>query len=174
MSLQVVTIENASGSVILNIFQNEKLAKLAIAEYINSVDLTFKKKIVKKDSTEAKRLLFAQDTKEEDKTRIFITSVPFEMPLGKGKKAKKDPNAPKKGLSAFMIFSNEQRASVRAKNPTATFGETGSLIGQAWKKLTDKQRTVYTTKSEADKLRYQSELASFSASTSSQAPQATA
>lgn len=44
-----------------------------------------------------------------------------------GKKApakkKKDPNAPKRGLSSFMYFSNEVRAKLKAENPTATFGD---------------------------------------------------
>jgi hypothetical protein len=38
------------------------------------------------------------------------------------KKAKKDPNAPKRALSAFMLFSQEKRASVKKENPDATFG----------------------------------------------------
>lgn len=33
-----------------------------------------------------------------------------------------DPNAPKRGLSAYMIFANEQRAAVREENPNITFG----------------------------------------------------
>lgn len=34
-----------------------------------------------------------------------------------------DPNAPKRGLSAYMFFANEQRQSVRDDNPDVTFGE---------------------------------------------------
>jgi hypothetical protein len=37
-------------------------------------------------------------------------------------KAKKDPNAPKKGLSAFMIYSKENRARIKEENPEASFG----------------------------------------------------
>ena len=36
-----------------------------------------------------------------------------------------DPNAPKRGLSAYMFFANEQRENVRDENPGITFGETG-------------------------------------------------
>ncbi len=38
------------------------------------------------------------------------------------KGSKKDPNAPKRSLSAFMLFSQEKRATVKAENPDATFG----------------------------------------------------
>ncbi|KAJ3008305.1 hypothetical protein HKX48_008657, partial [Thoreauomyces humboldtii] len=34
---------------------------------------------------------------------------------------KKDPNAPKKALSGFMIFSQENRARIKEENPDATF-----------------------------------------------------
>ena len=33
-----------------------------------------------------------------------------------------DPNAPKRGLSAYMFFANEQRDNVREENPGITFG----------------------------------------------------
>jgi len=34
-----------------------------------------------------------------------------------------DPNAPKRGLSAYMFFANEQRDNVREENPGITFGK---------------------------------------------------
>jgi hypothetical protein len=36
---------------------------------------------------------------------------------GKAVKAKKDKNAPKKGLGAYMFFSQEKRPEVKAANP---------------------------------------------------------
>lgn len=41
----------------------------------------------------------------------------------KGTKAKKDPNAPKRPLSAYMFFSQDQRATVKEDNPDASFGQ---------------------------------------------------
>jgi len=41
----------------------------------------------------------------------------------KGGKKKKDPNAPKKNLSAFNFFSKAMRSEIQKKNPDATFGE---------------------------------------------------
>lgn len=34
-----------------------------------------------------------------------------------------DPNAPKRGLSAYMFFANEQREKVREDNPGIKFGK---------------------------------------------------
>ena len=33
-----------------------------------------------------------------------------------------DPNAPKRGLSAYMFFANDNRESVREENPGISFG----------------------------------------------------
>lgn len=33
-----------------------------------------------------------------------------------------DPNAPKRGLSAYMFFANDNRDKVREENPGITFG----------------------------------------------------
>jgi len=33
-----------------------------------------------------------------------------------------DPNAPKRGLSAYMFFANEQREKVRTDDPSLKFG----------------------------------------------------
>jgi hypothetical protein len=39
------------------------------------------------------------------------------------KGAKKDPNAPKRALSAFMLFSQDKRQKVKEENPDASFGK---------------------------------------------------
>jgi hypothetical protein len=75
----------------------------------------------------------------------------------KGKRAKKDPNAPKRGLSAYMFFANEQRENVRDENPGVSFGQVGKLLGERWKALTEKQRAPYEAKAAADKKRYEDE-----------------
>lgn len=37
-----------------------------------------------------------------------------------------DPNAPKRGLSAYMFFANDARDSVREENPGISFGRSTS------------------------------------------------
>lgn len=39
-----------------------------------------------------------------------------------------DPNAPKRGLSAYMFFANEQRDNVREENPGISFGTSTSSL----------------------------------------------
>ncbi|KAI3397486.1 hypothetical protein diail_10698 [Diaporthe ilicicola] len=83
---------------------------------------------------------------------------------GKGaRRAKKDPNAPKRGLSAYMFFANEQRENVREENPGITFGQVGKLLGERWKALNEKQRAPYEAKAAADKKRYEDEKQAYNA-----------
>lgn len=39
-----------------------------------------------------------------------------------GKRTKKDKTGPKRGLSAYMFFSQEMRPKVKEENPDASFG----------------------------------------------------
>ncbi|ORY97785.1 high mobility group box domain-containing protein [Syncephalastrum racemosum] len=74
-------------------------------------------------------------------------------------RAKKDPNAPKRGLSAYMFFSQEQRTRAQQENPDATFGQIGKILGEMWGKMSDEEKKPYTDKAEADKKRYEAEKA---------------
>ncbi len=64
-----------------------------------------------------------------------------EKPARK-RRRKKDPNAPKKPCSAFFHFSKEMRPKIKQKNPEATFGQLGKLIGEEWAKLNPDQKKV--------------------------------
>jgi len=82
---------------------------------------------------------------------------------GKTEKRKKDPNAPKRGLSAYMFFANDSRDKVREENPGIKFGEVGKMLGERWKELTDKEKKPYEDKAKADKERYETEKAAYQA-----------
>ncbi|BDD56939.1 Non-histone chromosomal protein 6 [Monascus purpureus] len=90
--------------------------------------------------------------KEKTTTRKTKTRV---------EKKKKDPNAPKRGLSAYMFFANEQREKVREENPGISFGQVGKMLGEKWKALSDDERRPYVEKAAADKKRYDEEKKSY-------------
>ena len=50
-----------------------------------------------------------------------------KAPKKKATKKKKDPNAPKGALSAFMYFSKAKRPEIKEDNPEASFGELVSI-----------------------------------------------
>jgi len=72
-----------------------------------------------------------------------------------------DPNAPKRSLSAYMFFANEQRDIVRSENPGIQFGEIGKLLGEKWKALDAEGKAPYESKAEEDKKRYELEKAEY-------------
>lgn len=46
----------------------------------------------------------------------------------KAKRAKKDPNAPKKPMNAYMLYANSVRAQVREENPDMSMAEVVSAV----------------------------------------------
>ena len=57
---------------------------------------------------------------------------------GRKKKAQKDPNAPKKPLSAYMLWLQENRPMIKKKYPGSSLGELGKRAGEMWNAMTDK------------------------------------
>ena len=55
--------------------------------------------------------------------------------LGSLKKTTKDPNAPKRPLSAFFLFSQDERPDIRKKNPSMSVGDISKVIGSRWKEV---------------------------------------
>lgn len=86
-----------------------------------------------------------------------------------GKRQKKDKNAPKKGMTAFMLFSQAHREAVKAANPAATFGEIGKLLGDKWKSASESEKKKFQLEAEKDKARYEAEMKNYKAGDSSAA-----
>ena len=69
----------------------------------------------------------------------------------KAARAKKDPSAPKRAPSAYIIFCTEKRPEVQKKNPEASFGELGKLLGKLWGEMDEKTKAPYAKASAAKK-----------------------
>ena len=76
-------------------------------------------------------------------------------------KAKKDPNAPKKPLTSFMLFSNEVRSRIQKENPSMTFGELGKKIGELFRGLSSADKQKYEDLSKKEKERYKKQMQEF-------------
>lgn len=104
---------------------------------------------------------------EADKARYqeeMQDYVPMEDPDGgKKKKAKKDPNAPKRNMSAYFLYSMFARPQVKEDSPEASFGDIARLISAQFKKLNDKEKKKWEKKAAEDKERYQREMAVYNA-----------
>lgn len=121
-----------------------------------------------KSLSEAERKKY-EDLADAEKQRYKTEMASYEPPDdGDGsdggddkptnKKAKKDPNAPKRAKSAYMFYSNAIRDKMKEKNPDASFAELGKLIGSAWKALGDEEKQKYERMATGDKQRYKNEM----------------
>lgn len=81
----------------------------------------------------------------------------------KRKRTKKDPNAPKRPLSSYMLFCQEERENVKKENPDLKAKEILSELGKRWKGLDDDEKKKYQDRFEEDKKRYDQEKAAYDA-----------
>jgi len=87
-------------------------------------------------------------------------------PSSAQKRRKKDPSAPKAPLNGYLVYFNEERADMRQKNPTMSFGELTKIIAIKWKDLPTEDKQKYINEAELDKERYVKEMADYKKSDS--------
>jgi|UniRef100_A0A914P2H0 structure-specific recognition protein 1 len=75
---------------------------------------------------------------------------------GVAKKAK-DPNAPKRALTAYFIWLQENREAIKKPGMSAT--QVAKAAGALWRELSDKSK--WEKKAEEDKKRYERENAEY-------------
>jgi len=91
------------------------------------------------------------------------------MTDGSGKKGKKkDPNAPKKALTAYNYFVSENRESIKTKMPeSATNAEVFTEVGKSWKALSEAKKNKYSKLSAKDQKRYAKDMEKYNATKTS-------
>lgn len=84
---------------------------------------------------------------------------------GKKKQQKKDKDAPKKGMSAYMLWMNNagRGAAKEALGSGAGIGEIGKWCGAKWKEMDSEARAEWDEKAREDKERYEAEMAAYKA-----------
>lgn len=66
--------------------------------------------------------------------------------LKKYSKTKKDPDAPKRPKSAFILFCDDHREKIKSAENPSSIGELSKLLGEKWKLLSDEEKQVYQKK----------------------------
>jgi len=74
------------------------------------------------------------------------------------------PNVPKNPRTAFLFFSQEERETIREKNPSTKFADYGRILGEMWQQMSTEKRKKYEEKAKHDKQRYQEEVKDYLAS----------
>ena len=94
---------------------------------------------------------------DRDKARFEAEMKHYVPPPGgkvKGRRRKKDPNAPKRALSAFFWFCNDERPAIRDANPGFTVGDVAKELGRRWGEVDEAAKKKYVAMAEKDKERY--------------------
>lgn len=84
-----------------------------------------------------------------------------EMNQYKPQKKKKDPNAPKQPLSAYFIFSTEERLKVKERNPGYTICDVAKELGRRWADMDKPTKDRYQARAEEERQKYDVEMAAY-------------
>ena len=73
----------------------------------------------------------------------------------------RDPNAPKRNLSAYLLYQNQMRETFKSQNPGMTFGQLSKYTSAMYAELNPDEKLVWVQHAEEDKKRYLHELANY-------------
>lgn len=87
---------------------------------------------------------------------------PKSVKAPKGEKKKrakkeKDPNAPKRGSSAYILYSNSRREALKKEQPSLDHKQIISTLSKEWNGLSESAKAPHVKQAEADKARYNKE-----------------
>lgn len=111
---------------------------------------------------EMKRVKMKADLLEQSPLikRKFVSPNPINAsvlsPLRR--KMRRDPNQPKKPLSAYIYFSQEIREVIKQENPRLTVAEIMKEVSNRWQRMDREQKCSYEVLASKDKKRYEKEL----------------
>jgi HMG (high mobility group) box len=102
---------------------------------------------------------------EKVKAMIKETTMAATKATGKAAaaaaKPAKDKDAPKRGLTSYMFYSNEVRDKVRSEFPELKMTEVSKKISEMWNELSDAKKAKYVDMAANDKARYERENAAY-------------
>lgn len=77
------------------------------------------------------------------------------------KKTVRDPSAPKRNTSAYLLYQNAMREQFRALNPGMTFGQLAKYTSAMYAEMPAGEKEAWQNRAESDKARYLHELAMY-------------
>mmetsp|Transcript_7118 Transcript_7118/g.10380 ORF Transcript_7118/g.10380 Transcript_7118/m.10380 type:complete len:405 (-) Transcript_7118:25-1239(-) len=96
----------------------------------------------------------------KDKLRFEVEKSlytgPWKVPAKK--RSQRDPNAPKRPMSAFLAYSHSKRAEVKAENPGMNNAEISRLLSQIWKDAPEEEKKEHIEKEYELRQKYLSEI----------------
>lgn len=97
---------------------------------------------------------------EEDKERYNQEKEkytgPWQIPW---KRVKKNPNAPKRPMSAFLFFSQDKRRAIKDANPGMRNTEISRVLGGMWKRAAPEERSPHIEREASERQKYKIAIA---------------
>ncbi len=116
---------------------------------------TYGDKLFRSDEEEKKKPKPMEEEKPLKKKRVRSTEEKEKKPR---KKRVKKPEAPKRPISAYMRYVQDNRPAIVAAHPDAKFTDIGKILGIKWAKMTEAEKQVYHDVTAKDKERYAREM----------------
>mmetsp|Transcript_54672 Transcript_54672/g.81175 ORF Transcript_54672/g.81175 Transcript_54672/m.81175 type:complete len:451 (+) Transcript_54672:44-1396(+) len=102
------------------------------------------------------------DKADRDKKRYEMEKStytgPWKLPAG-NKRAKKDPNAPKRSMSAFLDYSKKMRRQVKKDNPGMSNINVSKILAEMWKNAPEHERASHIEKEAKERALYKVAIA---------------
>lgn len=77
------------------------------------------------------------------------------------KSGTRDSNAPKRNLSAYLLYQNAMRDQFKADNPGMTFGQLSKYTSHMYTSLTPQEKGEWNLRAQQDKARFDEEMRSY-------------
>eukprot|EP00559_Dactyliosolen_fragilissimus_P005522 CAMPEP_0184871716 /NCGR_PEP_ID=MMETSP0580-20130426/40877_1 /TAXON_ID=1118495 /ORGANISM="Dactyliosolen fragilissimus" /LENGTH=250 /DNA_ID=CAMNT_0027374413 /DNA_START=515 /DNA_END=1267 /DNA_ORIENTATION=+ len=74
------------------------------------------------------------------------------------RKPVKDQNAPKRNVSAYLLYQNAKRETFKRENPGMTFGQLAKYTSHMYKNLTPEEKATWDARAQQDKARYDRQM----------------
>jgi len=118
-----------------------------------------KKAAVLKDEYTVKKAAYDQKKKLENSGEPERVETPEPLTTQiKKKRAKKDPNAPKRPLSNYLLYCQDFRGKVKVENPDADPKSMMKILGEGYRNLNERDSAHYKELAEKSKEKYQIEM----------------
>ena len=100
------------------------------------------------------------DVAAKDKQRYMVEKSsytgPWQVPW---KRAKKDPSAPKRPMSAFLYFSQDKRRQIKEANPNIRNTEVSRILGELWRNANEEEKNPHVEREKNEREKYKVAIA---------------
>ncbi|XP_019862547.1 PREDICTED: high mobility group protein DSP1-like [Amphimedon queenslandica] len=84
-----------------------------------------------------------------------------QKPIYHPRRKRKDPDMPKRNMSAFMFYSKAKRPHLRAQNMTLRVGQLAQILAAQWKIMSPSEKKQFDDMARKDKERYEMQLKAY-------------